>query len=117
MLTDDQPMGAFYRRAPEGGALELSPFSNLLETAFWVVINTSTLKESMSLYNPASKVVAVPLAYASVVLLALPISIVGRAFQSQYSLLLRTIEVPRDLRRLESRQALGGDFDDGVSKA
>lgn len=117
MLTDDQLRGAFYRRAPEGGALELSPFANLLQSFWWVVINTSTLKESMSLYNPVSQVVAVPLVYASVVLLALPISIVGRAFQSQYSLLLRTIEVPRDLRRLESRHALGWDDNDGVSKA
>lgn len=80
------------------------------------MINTSTLNEYMPVYHPVSQILSVPLAYASVVLLALPISIIGRFFQRQYDMLMATVEVPLPLRRRASlvvrvRSHDGGDND------
>ena len=118
-ITDDRPLGAFYRTVPNSnGTQEVSPFTDLMEAFRWVIINTSTLKEMMPVYNPVSQIISVPLSYASVVLLALPISIIGRFFQRQYDMLMATVEVPRSLRQQATMYPGSGGFeDDSLRKA
>jgi hypothetical protein len=79
-VKEDTPDGAYYRRTSDGKGEEITPFTNIMVAWWWVIVNTTPLKHGMVPSSIPAKIMAVVLSYLGILLLALPISVIGRSF-------------------------------------
>lgn len=93
-------------------------YNTYIPQFYWTIVSTTTLKQAdLTVSSPGARVISVILAYLGIILLALPLSVIGRAFKLQYDMLNMSAHVPDSVPGDEDRQAFfprrGGPIERG----
>ncbi|EWM28384.1 expulsion defective family member (exp-2) [Nannochloropsis gaditana] len=116
-VTAAHPEGAFFRRALEGGE-EVSPFTSVPVSAYWVIITATTV--GYGDLHPTSgpgRFVAAASAYCGIVFLSLPIAIVVKQFNIAYDKDADDKAVEEQLKKEEEEKQKAGEEPTALSAA
>ncbi len=92
-VTPEFPGGGFLRPNPRNTALEKSPFVSIFTGIYWYVVNTTTLGNcALFPTTTGGRVASCFIAYCGLLSLALPITIIGQNFSTQYNLVTQDLE-------------------------
>eukprot|EP00602_Paraphysomonas_sp_CaronLab_P006432 CAMPEP_0185031892 /NCGR_PEP_ID=MMETSP1103-20130426/19603_1 /TAXON_ID=36769 /ORGANISM="Paraphysomonas bandaiensis, Strain Caron Lab Isolate" /LENGTH=603 /DNA_ID=CAMNT_0027567571 /DNA_START=334 /DNA_END=2145 /DNA_ORIENTATION=- len=85
-VTEDYPDGVYLRKNLRGDEMEISPFTSIIVSCYWVIVTATTVGFG-DLYPTSSggRLVACVCMYCGLLVLALPITVVGSNFSRVYS--------------------------------
>lgn len=87
-VNEEYPQGAYLRTSSDGMSLELTPFTSIPASFWWVIVTFTTVGYGdVFPTTVAGRFVGAVTMFAGIITLALPISIVGGSFAEQYGLL------------------------------
>jgi len=119
LIGEECPGGMYLRPDGLGTGKEKTPFSSI-PRSFWFVIVTSTTTGfgDLSPTTDAGKVICTVIMVSSLLVLALPITIIGNNFAEEFSMLREKKELEareRDRERARQVEDMGGEVNPRVS--
>ena len=104
MVNSDWPEGQFLRDVGLGLGYSVSPFDSIPTAMYWAFITATTVGYGdLTATSKGGRAVSSILAITSVLVLALPISIIGSNFSQEYSIYLKKLE-ELQVKRLLNRK-------------
>lgn len=84
-VNADYPDGAYLRWNVNGEEKEVSPFNSVLTACYWAAVTSTTVGYGdMVPTSPAGRVMAAVLMYTGILFIALPVGVLGSAFNEKY---------------------------------